>query len=97
MIGKQFNTKPTLLAHYDIAEEDLPTDLQLVASVTGVDMISKLIHDLPGTQIYIPRISHITPFLMRYLSENRTKPHKQLSVELGVSEKFVKRLMYDVR
>jgi Mor family transcriptional regulator len=67
--------------------EDMPTeDLKLVARACGPDVAAKLLKELPGVTLYIPR-SGITQVKKNYIRKNFNGSNaKKLAIETGYSE-----------
>jgi len=80
----------------NIEFEELTDDLQFVADKCGIDTARELIKNLQGTNIYIPKISKMRDYIIRYIKENSDKKTKQLATELDVSENFVRQLRYEI-
>ncbi len=80
-----------------IKQEDLTEDLQMVASSCGIETVRNLLRNCAGMSIYVPRISRLDHFIMRYIRESRGKSFKQIASELGVSEQYIKRLFKSMR
>jgi len=74
----------------EVTTEDLTPDLQILANQCGMDTLRTLLRNYGGLSIYIPRISRLDNFISKYLNGNRSKSMKQLAVDLGVSEQFVR-------
>ncbi len=72
--------------------QDLTDDLELIASVVGIDVLRNLLRNLQGAYIYIPKISRLEKFVVRYLNQNNHKSLKQIAVELGVSTQYLWKL-----
>jgi len=75
---------------------ELTPDLQFVADKCGINTVLELLKNLQGTNIYIPKISRMTKYVIRYIKENNTKKIKQLADELGVSENYIRKLKYEI-
>lgn len=76
----------------NIQLEDLTDDLKLIANVVGIDVMRNLLRNLQGAYLYIPKISRLDKFVIRYLSQNQGKSLKQIAVELGVSTQYLWKL-----
>jgi hypothetical protein len=74
-----------------IEEEDLTPDLQLMAAVIGFENVVKLIKELQGSSFYIPKLTRLDNFIVKYIEKNRQKPLKIVARELGVTEVFLKK------
>lgn len=74
-----------------LTENDLTEDLQLIASVCGMDCVRKLMENLSGTSFYVPRISKLHKFIERYVGENNDKSLVELARTMGVSCNFLKK------
>jgi hypothetical protein len=77
---------------YLIEYEDLTPDLQLLAEVIGMDTTRIILRELAGVYLYIPNISRLERFVLRYLTSNIEKPVKKTANELGVSAQFLWKL-----
>lgn len=75
-----------------IEPEDLTEDLGLIASVVGIEVIRDLLRNLQGAYLYIPKISRLEKFVVRYFNQNPDKSMKQIAVELGVSTQYLWKL-----
>ena len=95
-IGQPKNNTKNSLDELAITFEELPFDLQFVADKCGIDTALELLKNLQGTTIYIPKISRLREYSMRYIRENYTKSTKQIAAELGVSENYVRNLKYEI-
>lgn len=76
----------------NIQVDELTDDLKLLAKVVGIDGIRNLLRSLQGAYLYIPKISRLEKFVIRYLNENRNKTIKEVAVELGVSSQYLWKL-----
>ncbi len=77
---------------YDLIEEDdLTPDLQLMAAVIGIENVVKLIKELQGGSYYIPKLTRLDNFILKYIELNRKKPLKIVARELGVTEAFLRK------
>lgn len=79
----------------NIQYDDLTEDLKLIADIGGLEVAIRMIDELNGVTIYIPRISRLTSFIKRYTKEN-CKNHsiKQIARDLKVSEQLIKQFYY---
>jgi len=76
---------------YDyIKEDELTDDLKLLSDVCGIDSVRKILKSLAGFSFYVPRISRFDKFIESYLNENELRSRKELALELGVSDQFLK-------
>jgi AraC-like DNA-binding protein len=76
---------------YDMIEpEDLTYDMKMIASICGIDIVRKILRDLGGMNVYVPKITKFHRLVDRYLAENQHKKLKQLARELGVSETYLR-------
>jgi len=71
---------------------DLTEDLELIANVVGIEVLRNLLRNLQGAYHYIPKISRLEKFVIRYLSQNQNKTIKQIAIELGVSTQYLWKL-----
>lgn len=79
--------------HLNLIEyEDLTPDLQLLADVVGMENTRVILRELAGVYLYIPNISRLERFVLRYLQDNIDKPVKKTANELGVSAQFLWKL-----
>ncbi|MCX7880413.1 MAG: hypothetical protein N2517_07105 [Ignavibacteria bacterium] len=77
--------------------EDLTDDLKLVASACGLDTVRQLLRNCPGMSIYVPKLSRLERFIVKYIKQNPEKSFKMLAKELGVTEQHIKRLFRESR
>ena len=75
-----------------INEEDLTPDLQMLASVTGIEPIRQLLRNFAGMSFYVPKVSRFDTFIIKYIKKSPDKSLKILALELGVSEQYLKTL-----
>jgi hypothetical protein len=76
---------------YDMIEpQDLTPDMRLIAEVCGIDNARKILRDLGGTSVYIPKITRLHSFVDRYMADNSGKERKDIARELGVSETYLR-------
>ena len=75
-----------------IQEDELTDDLKLIAKVVGIDAIRSLLRNLQGAYLYIPKVSRLEKFVIRYLNENNHKTIKEIAVDLGVSSQYLWKL-----
>lgn len=81
---------------YDLIEkEDLTPDLRLIADVCGIIATQKLLKYLNGMCFYIPKLSKLRKFILRYVESNGNKTTKEIAKELGVTEKFIVNLLLE--
>ena len=73
-----------------ISKEDLTIDLKLVLDICGMETVIKMINNLGGLSIYIPKISHLDTLVKKYIKKNPEKTLKEIAKELKVSEPFLK-------
>ena len=73
-----------------ITREDLTVDLQLICDICGMEVVIKLIENLGGLSIYVPKISHLDTLVHKYLKKYPQKNYKEIARELSVSEPFLK-------
>lgn len=72
-----------------IEKEDLTPDLKLIADVCGIIATQKLLKHLNGMSFYIPRLSRLKKFILRYAEINNNKTTKEIAKELRVTEKYI--------
>jgi len=75
-----------------IEASDLTEDLELAANVVGIEVIRNFLRNFQGAYFYIPKISRLEKFVIRYMNENPHKSIKQLAIELGVSAQYLWKL-----
>jgi len=72
-----------------INEDDLSNDLRLIADVCGLEAVQKMLKHLAGLSFYIPKITRLEKFVIRYVSLFPKKSIKQIAKELRVSDKYL--------
>ncbi len=72
--------------------DDLTEDLKMLADGCGIDTVRNLLRYFGGINFYIPKISRLDGFILKYISRNREKSQKQIACELNVSEYFLRLL-----
>ena len=95
-IGQPKNIIKKSLDEIAIDFNELTPDLQFVADKCGINIVLELLKNLQGTNIYIPKISRMTDYVIRYIKLYKDKKTKQLADELGVSENFIRKLKYKI-
>lgn len=75
-----------------IEASDLTEDLELIANVVGIDVIRNFLRHFQGAYIYIPKVSRLERFVIRYTNENPDKTIKELAIEMGVSAQYLWKL-----
>ncbi len=73
-----------------ISENELTEDLQLISSICGIEAVRQLLRHYSGMSFYVPKISRLDTFIIRYMKQHKDKTIKQLAQELKVSEQFLK-------
>ena len=96
-IGQPKNIIKRSLDEFKINFDELTDDLQFVAEKCGIDIVFDLLKNLQGTNIYIPKVSRLKDYNIRYIETNKDKSIKQLADELGVSENHIRKLKYDIK
>jgi len=89
--------KQTLQNSLDVSKitlSELTPDLQIVADKCGIETVVALLKNLQGTNIYVPKVSRLTDYVIRYIKENQPKSVKELALELKVSENYIRKLQY---
>ena len=76
-----------------IRVEELTADMQLLSEVCGLEKVQSLLKEFQCLSFYFPKITRIDKFINRYLTENRERSPKELAMELGVSEQYIKRML----
>ncbi|MBM2814661.1 MAG: hypothetical protein HW421_1423 [Ignavibacteria bacterium] len=69
---------------------DLTPDLQLLAESFGIEIVRNLLRNFGGISFYIPKMSRLDGFIIKYIKENSGKSLKIIASELGVSEHFLR-------
>jgi hypothetical protein len=77
-----------------ITEEDLTPDLRMISDACGIDSVKGLLREFGGMSFYIPKITRLDKFILKYLDENNEKSLKQIAKELNVSEQFLKNMKF---
>ena len=96
-IGQPKNFTKKSFDELEINFDELTEDLQFVAEKCGIDTVLDLLKNLQGTNIYIPKVSRLKDYNIRYIKINKDKNVKQLANELGVSENHIRKLKYDIK
>ncbi len=76
-----------------INESDLNGDMKLISAVCGIESTRKLLRELGGIQIYIPKLTRLDEFMWDYISSNSEKTKKEIAGELKVSEQHIRNLI----
>lgn len=84
------NNTPILLPTYD----ELTDDLKLLSDIIGLENVIKLINNLQGLEFYIPKYTKLKKYINRYLNFRKGASIKQISLELNVSEQFIRNFQY---
>jgi hypothetical protein len=79
---------------FNLTMEELTPDLQMVADRCSLEIVNELLENCSGTNLYLPKISKFPEFICRYMKENPEKQVKEIALELGVSEPFIRKLQY---
>lgn len=74
----------------EIEFEDLTEDLKMLAEACGLETVRKILKHFGGLNFYIPKISRLDKFILKYISKNKDKSQKQIARELNVSEYFLR-------
>jgi len=81
----------------DLNIEDMPTgDMQLIAESCGLDVAIKLMREMGGMSIYIPKYPYFK-LIERILSEKRIINYKKLAMLFGVTERYVLKILSQKR
>ena len=74
--------------------EDMPnSDMRLVAESCGIDMAVKLLEELPGIGIFIPKFG-MKKLVDKYISSKHNGSNaKEIAIRCGVSERYVYQLV----
>lgn len=73
-----------------IEPDDLSPDLRLICDAMGIVVVRDMMRNLGGLSIYVPKITRLDSFIDKYVLNNSSKNYKQLAVELGVSEQYLR-------
>lgn len=73
---------------------DFTNDMQLVSEIIGDELTMKLIANLGGVSVYIPRPDHA---VIRYFHEQFGSDPKKTAQRLGVSERTVYRAIENMK
>lgn len=76
-----------------IAVEDLPESFQIVAEICGLETAKKLIAELGGIRIDIPRAKNLRRTIARRLVNEPNLDIRRVAIELNVSVPFIKKLI----
>lgn len=83
---------------FDLIEiEDLTIDLELIANVAGIEAVRNMLRNLQGAYLYIPKVSRLEKFVIKYMRNNANKSFKEIAVELGVSPQYLWKLKREGR
>lgn len=74
-----------------IRREDLEGDLGILADICGMETVRKVMREMNGLTIYIPKISRLHVFIDRYLEDNPERDLKLIACDLGVSATFIRK------
>lgn len=80
-----------------ITKDDLTNDLKILADTCGIEVVQNLLRNCAGLTIYVPKISHLDKFIIRYIRENSYKSFKLIAKELGVSEQHIRNVFRSFR
>jgi len=76
---------------YDkISREDLTEELLLISDICGIETVQLLLRHFSGMSFYIPKISRLDGFIIKYLEDNSAKSCKEIANELSVSEQYIR-------
>jgi len=75
-----------------LTESDLTPDLKILYNVCGLETVKKILQNLNGLNFYVPGISHLDTLVIKYMNNNPEKTIKQMALDLGVSEPYLKNL-----
>lgn len=79
----------------EITIDDIPGDLRIVARTCGLEVAARLMSDLPGITIYIPRYA-AKDVMRRYIVKMYPRlSAKELALQLGVSDRYVYKCLED--
>lgn len=73
--------------------EDLTSDLEMIEEACGLETVKKMLKDLSGMSIYIPKITRMETLVLKYIKKNSEKSYKQIARELGVTDAYIKNLL----
>lgn len=76
-----------------ISEEDLTPDLEILSDLCGIDIVRELLRKTSGMCFYIPKITKLNGFILKYIEDNKFKSRKTLAKELNVSEQYLRQYL----
>ncbi|MDR0926594.1 MAG: hypothetical protein LBO69_02370 [Ignavibacteria bacterium] len=76
--------------------DELPLDLQYVASVMDVDTAWMLMQNFTSTSIYVPKITEMPAYIKRVLMAYPEVSLKEMAAVLHCSELYLKRLKWEM-
>lgn len=77
----------------EIEYEELTEDLKLIADVCGIESVRNMLKELSGTYFYVPKISRLDDFVIKYIKRNNDKSKKEIARSLNVSEQYLRTLI----
>jgi len=78
---------------YNLIEiEDLNEDLQMIATVCGIEPVRFLLREFASQHFYIPKITRFERFIKRYIKQHSDKTYNQIARQLGISQPYVKKV-----
>ncbi|HAW08943.1 MAG: hypothetical protein ABFD61_07855 [Chloroherpetonaceae bacterium] len=76
----------------EIERDDLTPDLGLLADAIGIEPTRDLLRKMSGMYIYIPRVSRLEPFILKYMKKHTQMHVKEMALILGVSSQYLLKL-----
>ena len=73
-----------------VETDDLTADLQIITEICGIETVRKLLKHFAGLNFYIPKLSRLETFVLRYIKLNKSIGFKRMAKDLGVSEYFLR-------
>lgn len=76
----------------EIEREDLTPDLLLLADAIGIVPTRDLLRKLSGMYIYIPRVSRLEQFVVKFIQKHPQMNLKEMALHLQVSSQYIMKL-----
>lgn len=76
----------------EIEREDLTPDLLLLADAIGIEPTRDLLRKLSGMYIYIPRVSRLEQFILKFIKNHSQMHVKEMALQLQVSSQYIMKL-----
>lgn len=84
-----------MIDRQSIRTEDLPEDLQQMASLVGLENTLKVVERFAGCQIYIPKPESVARFARdrRIISEFNGCNHRHLALKYNLTEAMIREIL----